>query len=195
MKIIDIIKDSATLLGLNQDRAVLEAMTSENEIEMLAENENVSSLFNLIKYSIRELCTNYVPVSTIVTIKSSDKKISLASLLNFIRIQNVFKNDQMVKFKILNRNIVLEEDGEYDVNYATYPEIESIFDEIDFLENFSPDVIVFGLCAYYSLAHGMFDEFEDLHEKYVEKAESLKNLKIFEIPCRRWEWERKRLLK
>ena len=187
MKIIDIIKDSATLLGLNQDRAVLEAMTSENEIEMLAENENVSSLFNLIKYSIRELCTNYVPVSTSVTIKSSDKKISLASLVNFIRIQNVFKNEQAVKFKILNRNIVLEEDGEYDVNYATYPEIESIFDEIDFLANFSPDVIVFGLCAYYSLAHGMFDEFEDLHEKYVEKAESLKNLKIFEIPCRRWE--------
>lgn len=187
MKIIDIIKDSAMLLGLNQERAILENITAENEIEMVAGNENVASLFNLIKYSIRELCTSYVPVSTSVKKQSFENKIQLASLVNFIRIQNVYKNDEMVKFKILNRNIVFEEDGDYVVNYLTYPEIVSMFDEVDFLDNFSPDVIVLGLCAYYSLAHGMFDEFEDLHEKYVEKAESLKSLKIFEIPCRRWE--------
>ena len=187
MKIIDIIKDSAMLLGLTQERVVLETVTTENEIEKLAENENIFSMFNLIKYSIRELCTNYIPVATSLTKSTVDKKVPLASLMNFIRIQNVFKNGEMVRFKVINRNIIFEEDGEYVINYATYPEILSMFDEIDFLDNFSPDVIVLGLCAYYALAHGMFEEFEDLHEKYVDKAESLKNLKIFEIPCRRWE--------
>ena len=62
-----------------------------------------------------------------------------------------------------------------------------MFEEIDYLQEFSPDVIVFGLCAYYALSHGLFADFEQFHEKYVEKAESLKGLKIFEMPARRWE--------
>ena len=69
----------------------------------------------------------------------------------------------------------------------TYPEINSMFDEIDFLSNFSPDVIVFGLCSYYCLSSGMFEDFESFYDRYISKAESLKNLKIFELPARRWE--------
>ncbi|MBQ8615151.1 MAG: hypothetical protein IJ415_01120 [Clostridia bacterium] len=187
MKIIDIMKDSAMLLGLDDDCEMMETMTEDNYVEIMAENKSVASLFNLIKYSIRELCTNYVPVATSVIIKTIDKKYPLSSLINFIRVQNVYQNSQLVKFKVVNRNLIFEEDGEYVINYLTYPEIFTVFDEIDFLENFSPDVIVLGLCSYYSLAHGMFEEFEDLHERYVAKAESLKNLKIFALPCRRWE--------
>jgi len=187
MKIVDILKDGAMLLGLELEREILEQVTQEKEIETLAENPNVSSLFNLIKYSVRELCSNYIPIIANETKTTHEKKYPISSLKNFIRIQNVLQNGQIVKYKILNRNLVFEEDGDYEINYATYPEISSLFDEIDYLENLSPDVIVLGLCSYYSLAHGMFEEFEDLHERYVEKAESLKNLKIFEIPCRRWE--------
>ena len=64
--------------------------------------------------------------------------------------------------------------------------ISHIF-QLDFLNNLSPDVLVLSLCAYYALAHGMFDEFEDLHDRYVEKAESLKELRVFDLPARRWE--------
>ena len=187
MKIIDIMKESAILLGLKEEASVMETFAVETEIEQLAQHENITSLFNLVKFSIRELCSNYIPVVMKTEIVSKDKSYPLSSLNNFIRIQNVYRNSQPVKFKIINRNIIFEDDGNYEIEYATYPEIESVFDEINYLENLSPDVIVLGLCSYYSLAHGMFDEFEDLHEKYVEKADSLKNLKIFEIPCRRWE--------
>ena len=62
-----------------------------------------------------------------------------------------------------------------------------MFEEIDFLSNFSEDVIVCGLCAYFSLAHGMFDEFKEFHEQYSEKAENMKELKSFNMPQRRWE--------
>ena len=93
----------------------------------------------------------------------------------------------MVKFKIINRNIIFEYDGEYEVVYETYPTITSLFQEIDFLQEFSPDVFVFGLCSYYSLANGMFSEFEDFHEQYITKAESLRNLKNVQMPIRRWE--------
>ena len=187
MKVIDIMKESATLLGLTSERNVMETMTEENMFQIYAENPNIQSLFNLIKYSIRELCTNYVPITTSVEISTIEKKFQVSTLQNFIRIQNIYKGTEMVKFKVINRSVVLEEDGKYVVNYITYPEILSCFDEIDFLQDFSPDVMVLGLCSYYSLAHGMFDEFENMHEKYIEKAESLKHLKIFEIPCRRWE--------
>ena len=76
-----------------------------------------------------------------------------------------------------------------------YPSINSLFDDVDFLHGLSPDALVFGLCAYYSLANGMFEEFEGFHDKYLGKAEAIKELKNFDMPVRRWEWSRKRLLK
>ena len=187
MKIVDILLNSATLLGLTEDALVLESMTDEMETQVLSERENIKSLNNLVKFSIRELCTNYVPMIEEVTIKTTNKTYPLSSLENYIRVQNVFENKEMVKFKIINRNLVFEHDGEYVVNYATYPTIVSMFEEIGYLQNLSPDAIVFGLCAYYSLAHGMFDEFQEFHDKYISKAESLKCLRNFDLPCRRWE--------
>ena len=186
MKIIDILKDSVLLLSLATESGALENITEENEVEFLQSNEDINKMFNLIKFSIRELCTNYIPVSTNVKIVTTDKKYSLSSFENFIRVQNVFKDGEMVNFKIINRNIIFNEDGEYEVNYATYPKIESLFDDIDFLQEFSPDAIVFGFCAYYSIAHGMFEEFESFHDKCITKAETLKELKNFEMPVRRW---------
>jgi len=55
------------------------------------------------------------------------------------------------------------------------------------LSNVNIDVLVFGLCAYYSLSHGMFEEFTQFHNLYIERAENLKQLKIFSLPSRRFE--------
>lgn len=186
MKIVDILIDSANLLGLTEESKVLQAVTAETENQILEENANIASLFNLVKFSIRELCTNYAPIITNEIIESTDKKYPVSNLPNFIRLQNVFKYGYMIKYKVINRNIIFDEDCEYDIYYATYPNISSMFDETDFLQNSSPDAIVFGLCAYYCLAHGMFENFEEFHETYVEKAESLKALRIFDTPARRW---------
>lgn len=193
MKIIDILKDSAQLLGLVGEVSILQDTTEENESQTLQDNHYIESLFNLCKFSIRELCTNYVPVAMSVEITSNEQKFPVSQLENFIRVHNIYQNEEMVKYKIINRNILFEKDGDYVVNYATYPSICSMFDEVDFLQNLSPDVMVFGLCAYFSLAHGMFNEFKDFHEKYISKAESLKDLRIFEMPNRRWLWEKRKL--
>jgi len=187
MKIVEILKDAAILLGLTQDVAAFDSITEDNEQVVLAENPNVLSLFNLSKLSIRELCTNYLPVSQSEKITTSDKEYAVSNLTNFIRVQNAFKNEEMVKFKMINRNLIFEEDGEYEVVYLTYPNILSVFDEIDFLDHLSPDVVILGVCSYYSLAHGMFEDFEKMHDKYIQRAESLKELKIFSLPSRRWE--------
>ena len=80
-----------------------------------------------------------------------------------------------------------EEDGTYTLVYSSYPAISSFFEDVDFLDECSLDVIVMGLCSYYTLAHGRFDEFEKFHNSYVQKAESLKGLKMFSMPQRRWQ--------
>lgn len=186
MKIVELIKQSAELLNLTEVRTELENITVENESEVLS-NHYILSLFNLSKFSIQELCTNYVPVSMEESVKITNGKYPVSFLENFIRIQNVTKQGEAVAYKVINRNIVVDVDGEYEIKYLTYPSINSIFDEIDFLEKFNPDVIVYGLCAYFSLAHGVFDEFNAFHEIYVEKAENLKELRTFNMPQRRWE--------
>lgn len=186
MKVIDIISQSAMLLGLNEERMLLLDSSMENEDELL-KNGNIENLFSLIKYSLQELCTNYIPVVESVKLVSNENKIAINSLQNFIRIYKITKNDEIVKYKIINRNIIFEEDGEYCIEYLTYPHITSLFEEIDFLSNFSEDVVVCGLCAYFSISHGMFDEFKSFHEVYLEKAENLKDLKSFNMPQRRWE--------
>lgn len=186
MEIIDVIMSSCELLNLRAERDLLKTATTENESTILA-NEEIKSLFNLIKFSTQELCSHYVPMITTQSFSTEELKYHISGLTNFIRMQGVYKNDEPVNYKIINRYIVMEEDGDYVAKFFTYPEIESLFDEIDFLENFSPDVLVFGLCSYYSLSHGMFEEFEAMHDKYLEKAESLKTLKVFDLPKRRWE--------
>ena len=59
MKIIDIINQSADFLDLREVKSILATATEENETQVL-EHEQVASLFSLIKFSIQELCTNYV---------------------------------------------------------------------------------------------------------------------------------------
>ena len=186
MKVIDILKNATILLGLDNEKSILDS-TTEDAQTSANENENIKKLFNLFKFSIQEFCSNYTPISNTTTISSNGKKIAMSSILNCLQVQNVLQNGINVEYKIINRNIVLDDDGEFEIKYLTYPTLNSLFDEIDFLKDLSPDVLTFGLCAYYSLAVGMFDEFNRFHEEYIKKAEGVKSLKIFDMPLRRWE--------
>ena len=61
MQIINILSDGAQLLGLEEEKNILESTTEENQAVAL-ENSNIKELFHLVKFSIQELCSNYVPV-------------------------------------------------------------------------------------------------------------------------------------
>ena len=89
MKILDILVDSAQMLGLTEEVNLLKTLTPEAENEVIDQNENVASLFNLVKFSIRELCSNYIPVIGETSVETADKKFAVGSLENFIRIQNI----------------------------------------------------------------------------------------------------------
>jgi len=186
MKIIDIVKQTAELLAMPEEISVLNTATEENEAEVLF-NSEIHSLFTLFKYSLQELCTNYIPIVNVVDVEIQNNYYPVSNLNNFIKIESVNKNGNPVNFKILNRSIYVKESGLHSIKYATYPNVNSLFEEIDYFSNLSPDVLVLGLAAYYSLSRGRFEEFEIFHENYLEKAESLKEIKNFCIPQRRWE--------
>lgn len=186
MQIIDILTDSAQVLGLNDECDLLRSATSENQETVLLDS-NIKELFHLVKFSIQELCSNYVPIANMQEIQVDNLTFELKNLTNFIKLKKIFKGEEKAEYKLLNRTIHFKENGVYQVYYETYPNITSLFDEVDFLSHLSPDVIVFGLCSYYCLSKGLFEDFNLFHEKYIEKAESLKDLKTFFLPTRRWE--------
>lgn len=186
MKIIDVIKNSAELLDLKETIDALNMATEENEAEILSLSE-VQRLISLSSLAIQELCSNYISVCAEQEIETENNKFPLKNLNNYVRISGVSENGNNVKFKIVNRNIVVETDGKYIVKYNTYPQVSSLFEEIDFLSEFSPDVLVMGICSYFAVSHGMFKEFELYHEQYLNKAQAIKELKLFELPSRRWE--------
>ena len=184
MEIVEIIKQAGELLGLQNDILILDDET-KTETEKL-QNGEVKLLLNLLKFSVQELCTNYIPMIVSKSITTSNKKYNVGDLPNFISIQNVFKDGENIKVKIKNRCMNFEEDGNYEIEYKSYPTISSLDDKIDFLSTFSPDVVVFGLCSYYTITRGRFDEFVTFHEMYENKAKSIKDLKLFNLPQRSW---------
>ena len=148
MQIIDILCDSAELLGLTSERDLLKTTTEESQSVAL-ENDNIKELFHLVKFSIQELCSNYVPVSNMQEVEVEDSTFELKNLTNFIKLKNITKGEERAEYKVINRTVHFKENGVYSFYYETYPSIMSLFDEVDFLSHLSPDVIVFGLCSYY----------------------------------------------
>ncbi len=203
MKVIDVLSEACALLCLNDEQSILEKAitnqatssgTGETEIttpvfseESLMENEYIKKLFFLLKFSLREFCTNYFELISKNEITSEAGKINIANLPNFIKLQEVTQNGKMIKVKIVGNEIILPADGKYCLSYYTYPQISSVFDDISNFGIFNHDVVVYGLCAYFCLAFGRFDEFNNFHQQYVERAEELKTLKSFHLPLRRWE--------
>lgn len=186
MQIIDILTDSANLLGLIEEREILRSTNEENQANAL-ENNNIKELFHLVKFSIQELCSNYVPIVNAIEIEVKNKTYELKNITNLIKLKKITKGEDKVDFKMLNRTLHFVEDGVYTIYFETYPDITSLFDEVDFLSHLSPDVIVFGLCSYYCLSKGLFEDFNLFHGKYINRAENLKDMKTFFLPTRRWE--------
>ncbi len=185
MRIIDILNQTANLLSLTDELEMLKTATKENEAETL-KNVEINKMLSFVNLTLHELCVNYVPVLNVCEANVKNKSFEISKLSNFLRLHNIKKDGKIVDYKIFNKTICFEEDGVYLISYYTYPQIKSLFDELDFLSNLSPDVLVYGLTSFYCLSKSMFDEFKIYNEKYRSRAEAIKNLKVFELPKRIW---------
>ncbi len=192
MKVQDIIVEACTILSLNQEIEVLQDEEALEDTKL--ENAEIKKLYQLLKFSLRELYTNYLEMVIEKEITSENKTISLSELENYIRLLSVKYNNQPVKYKLTNKKINLPFDATYIIAYKGYPEITSLTDSTEDVGIFNLDVVILGLCAYYCLACGRFDEFDTYHSQYVDRAESIKSLKSIYLPNRSWQWQKKLLL-
>ena len=186
MKILHILIEACNLLGFDNECDILRGSNNATEDYSL-ENPNINRMYKLCKFAIQELCTNYIPVIAEKQIEYTDAKYPLMNFPNRIRFVSVTQNNQPVKYKIINQKLVLPSPGIYVVKYETYQTFTSMFDDLTFLPDVHQDVLVFGVCAYFCLATGLFENYETYHKKYIERAESLKNMRVFDLPRRRWE--------
>lgn len=187
MKIKDILYHCTELLGLDYEGEILANVENEADLNTMPNSKEINRLLNLFKFVIQEICTNYIPVIDTVEINTVNKQYTLSTLNNYIRLRDVQKDGNFVKYKVKNRVLNVEEDGLYTVSYETYPDITNLLDEASFIDVINPDILIYGVCAYYCIAKGLFDDFEWYHDIFVEKAESVRGLKNFYLPQRRWE--------
>ena len=89
MKVINIIKESASLLGLEKELSILNSMEENKEDEVRANNPKIESLFNLLNFAIKEICANYVPVGSSTVISVKNNKFAISLLHNVIKIQTI----------------------------------------------------------------------------------------------------------
>lgn len=188
MTVLDLIKKSAVILNIDEiSNASLNTITAENELEVLENNVALKKLYELTMLMLNEIATYYMPIMKTVELNSVDKKIDLSKCQNVLKVVGVKLDDVFVKFFVEDGNILVKNDGCYTVIFQQTPAIQSLLDNVNFFdENVSEDLLVDGLNSYYCLACGLFKEFSLYNEKYSKKLANLRNLPIFNLPCRSW---------
>lgn len=184
MTVLDLIKKSAVILNI--DDLANSTVTPENETEVLQHNFTLNRLFELTKIMLNEITTYYAPITKRVIITSVDKKIELSACPNFLKIVGIRRDEVFVKYRIVDENIEVAEDGEFEIIYHQIPVVTSLLNEIQ-LEGVSEDILVDGLNAYYCLACGLYSDFSIYNGKYSQKLTKLRTLPLFSMPCRSWE--------
>lgn len=190
MTAYEVIKRSAALLNIKEileDRS-LDDLTESNNSTILSNNFTLNRMFEILKIMLNDLANDYIPIVKEVELNSENKKISLSNLENLNKIMQVKYNGAGVKYSISNDCINFDFDGTFKIKYSVSPNIDNLTDSVNvFGGRISEDLLIYGLTSFYCLVVGLFDEFNIYNQIYNDKLSAINNLKIIEMPCRRWE--------
>lgn len=190
MTALELIKKGAILLNVKEilEDESLNNVTINNQANCLDNNFALNRFFEILKIMLNDIASEYVPIIKEKNFISTDKTIDLSSIENFLKVCSVSIDKVPVKYKLVNKNVVTNFDGVFTVKYMVYPQIETLLDEVEvFDRGISIDLLVYGMLSLYCLAVGLTDEFEIYNNIYTEKLSAIKNLKVIEMPCRRWQ--------
>ncbi|MBQ8522778.1 MAG: hypothetical protein IJ458_03860 [Clostridia bacterium] len=189
MTALDLIQRSATMLNVKQildDERLNDSTSLISEEDLLSSNFELKRMFEFVKIVVNEVAS-YSNELKVVTCSTQNKKIQLNLINNVLKVVAVKSGDKYVKYQIYNNDIVLDEDGVYDVVINSYPQIDGLRYNINIINREAgEDLFLCGLNAYYCLANGLFAEYNVYNSSYVDKLSRIKNLKLFAMPCRSW---------
>lgn len=176
MKIDSFIKNCATILDLEPTMNATD----------LSQDEQAKKLLEILNVAVHEICSRYVLITKEETITTTNCEYDLSKLTNLIKVKNVSQNGNKIQFKHANFNLQFDQDGSYQIEYYTYPSYTTFNQEIAF-EDFNYSILVYSVCAMYSLSVADFKMFEAFLNKYHEMIEGIKTPKIFNLPQRNWQ--------
>jgi len=190
MTALELIKKGAILLNVKEilEDENLNNVTLSNQEECLDNNFALNRFFEILKIMLDDIASEYVPIVKEQTFISTDKVIDFSNIENFLKVCSVSIDKVPVKYRISNKCIITNFDGVFNVKYMISPKVETLLDEVEvFDRGISVDLLVYGMLSLYCLAIGLTDEFEIYNNIYSEKLSAIKNLKVIDMPCRRWE--------
>ena len=175
MKIKDIIKASATLLGKENVLSYLGDASSANK-ETLSEVNVFTNLANLL---LVELACSYIPMQ-----KTEDVNGQLEIAFNDLSEKVVKVIDVLgcfgksINYLVKTDRIVCSENP-ISVVYQYLPSNYALTDDIAYTEkDVSVSVLSYGLCAEFCITEARYEEAIFFHEKYILGLEKLKKQKI-----------------
>ncbi len=188
MNSLEVIKKVARILKIPNiyKNEEIDSITDLNELEIISANEELNLCFDLLKLQIKEIASNVCEIIKSIVLTPENNKINLNDVGKFLKIKKIVYDNQLVSFKIINNFIVLPINQTVEIIYSEDVQPSSLLEDIDYFKGVSDDVLVYGLCSYYSLSSGLFEEYNNFHSLYEEKIKNCKNVKVFSLKLRNW---------
>jgi hypothetical protein len=186
MKLKEIIKLSAGLLGLDDVVSVLEDKNSANEYTSTI-IERLRTLSNIVT---TELSSGYIPLERIDEVKVVNNKISLTALQKRPTkiIEVMFNDGTLLDFTNDATTIYVQTTQNVKVKYFFIAENYKLTDDIGYTEqNISKVVLAYGICAEYCLTERRFDEAVMWHQRFVDGVKQKIMPKNVKTHARRWQ--------
>ena len=185
MKLKDIIKLSAGLLGLSDVVTVLE----EKAVSTAQITETIERLQNLCNVVTGELSSTYIPLERTDEVRVINKKISMTALqkrpTKIIKVTDAFLKE--LEFTHDHATIYVDS-SIVKVTYKYVAENYKITDDVGYTEqNISKVVLAYGVCAEYCLTERRFDEAVMWHQRFVDGVKQRLTPKNVKTSARRWE--------
>ena len=188
MTILDLINKSAIMLNIQEvlnDNALAD-ITANTEANVIDNNFALKRLYEFSKIVLNEI-SSYLSKIAHAEYSSKDNKIPLSVLDRLSKIISIKNEFGYVKYKLIDDNIVVDENGVYTITFNQYPQANSLLNEIELNSEIGEDVLVYGLNSYYCLATGLLNEYNVYNAHYIDRLSKINNLKLFSMPCRSWE--------
>lgn len=185
MFVKNIIMNACRLVGKKEVVAYL-----NGDIELTDEiNDIISDMLIAINVANNSIAANYLPIRDIKKVNATQGKILFKNLSDkqILEIYSIKKNNKLVTdYKCLSNGIIIA-DGEYEVDFSTFPEVVGLDSEIDYYLRLNDFIFSELVVSEYYFLNGYNDEANIWSEKFNEQIQSLLRVKkSVSIPERRW---------
>lgn len=187
MKIKDVIKTAATLLGRTDVTAYLDSKEIEDGSETL---QTVNVMTNLTNLVITELSSTFIPLKKTQTMSAYDGRIYYKDFNETLtRVTGVYSaTGKSVDYGYHPEYITLPFNSVYTVEYEYVPSNLGLEDDACYAEKDVPShVLAYGLAAEFCITEGSFEQAVMWHKRYVDGVEKACPPKSLTTRERRWE--------